>query len=163
MTTYEFATLTTPADAARKHAAYMRSGALADKHTLIYPCHVDGNHWVVLVATLNDRLLHLYDSIEEGEPFNSRCLPDFLRLLWKARRGEHDEWNVVAKECTQQLNKTDCGIFCLDNIETIIAGRNPVDDHRVRAEDGNGVYYRDMAKRRKHYGNVLRQETLMPK
>jgi hypothetical protein len=163
MTTYEFDTLATPADAARKHAAYMRTGALADVHTLIYPCHVNGNHWVVLVAKLDDRSLHLYDSIEEGETFNSRCLLDFLRLLWKAGRGKKDDWNVVAEECMQQINGKDCGIFCLDNIETIIAGRNPADDNRVRAGDGEDAYYRDMARRRKHYGKVLLQETLAPK
>jgi len=165
MTTYEFASMNSEADVTRKLNAHMRSvrwAPLADMHTIIYPCHINTNHWIVVVANREDRCLRYYDSLH-GMRFERHYLPDFLRLLWPPRKGQHDEWAVVREECDKQVGATDCGIFCLDNVHTLVLGAVPALRDTVRGTVDLAAYHKDMKERRAFYGKVLRQETLTPK
>ena len=159
MTTYEFAGMYDDDAIKRKYRKHMKRGRFQDVHTIIYPCHINTNHWVVVVANKNDRRLRFYDSLN-GTKLNRRYLPDFLRLLWPPAQGKEDEWEVTREDCGKQMGNRDCGVFCLDNVATLVAGNVP---SRATCQVQQVRYKQDMTERRQYYGRVLRQKTLEPK
>ena len=96
-----------------KYFRRLRCRNIFTLHMLMFPIHVDANHWIVAVVYFEKKRIEVYDS--KGK-IRRRILEDLLAVLKieASRLGETVDftcWALLNRPSPQQGNDTDCGIF----------------------------------------------------
>lgn len=75
-------------------------------------------HWILLVAEWNERVVHIYDSLNRPPPSKIYYLLEFLDKYTGKR------WTKRRHNVSEQHNGSDCGIFLLKFAEKLAQGGN---------------------------------------
>ena len=102
---------------------WMRKAAGYDASKVIFPIHVNGNHWAVGVFAVSEKVVEYYDSMQQSPRADS----ELVALLLGATTQIFDEsgpWrfaNSIPK-VPQQKNFYDCGVFACRFFHSLCAG-----------------------------------------
>ena len=81
---------------------------------------VNGNHWITVVAEVQQREVHIIDSMGQG---NSHRQVATKMILWLQGRGCQGPWTIRDGYNRRQYNASDCGIFALGDLLGRLEGR----------------------------------------
>ncbi|KAB5511584.1 hypothetical protein GE09DRAFT_1196731 [Coniochaeta sp. 2T2.1] len=92
---------------------------------LVLSLNVQGNHWISVWVDQPQLKATLYDSLAGREGKNNAKREDAAAELLQNIRplmvvGGDKQWEVVSKQCAQQPNKNDCGVFALVNTYRLV-------------------------------------------
>jgi sentrin-specific protease 1 len=107
-----------------------------ENNFLLVPAHVSGNHWILLVANLRERVVTVMNSLDEREKYLNlkEVLVTYLEDEFKTLKGiapidKHFEV-VDDVNSPKQENGYDCGIFVLIFIERIVKLSREVEENK---------------------------------
>lgn len=96
---------------------------------LLFPVHVNGNHWCLISASFDSHKITLYDSLPDSD--NTQCM-DVIETYLLLKGDEHktvsQSWEKVVSSTPQQENYDDCGVFVCMNGRNV-AGRSSFEFH----------------------------------
>ena len=81
------------------------------KDMVFFPLHVNKNHWALLVADLNKKVLRYYDSLSTTP--NVAAIRAHLQKVAEAEGLTPPPFELVIEKCPKQKNGFDCGVFLL--------------------------------------------------
>jgi hypothetical protein len=95
---------------------------LSNADYIYVPINITRSHWILGIIQPQQKLIEICDSGKficgtESKDLYSRTYGHALLLFMEDRAGsrsvafEKRSWTIVEKECPQQLNYTDCGVF----------------------------------------------------
>jgi len=81
---------------------------------VLVPVHVNGNHWIMMVADMRAKTITTYDSLGKDNAWAAEALHRYLQF--KAiddDKNVPDDWEFIPllKDVPQQKNTFDCGVF----------------------------------------------------
>jgi sentrin-specific protease 1 len=107
-----------------------------ENNFLLIPVHVSGNHWLLLVANLQERVVTIMDSLDQKGRYSDlkEVLVNYLEDEFKTVKGispldQHFEV-VQDLNAPEQQNSYDCGIFVLIFIERIVRHSLDIEENR---------------------------------
>jgi len=93
---------------------------------IIFPLHVSGNHWSLVVAYLIEQKVVYFDSkYGESRYFNKSCLKWTVVFCQKLVEKYHKlppntSWEISVANVPQQIGDRDCGVFTILNAFFVI-------------------------------------------
>ena len=110
-----------------------------------------GSHWVALFIDCDKKIIFYFDSTGDSIPkqiktFVNRVMKQGEELKPKAIKFDYDD----SKKVEHQLEDTECGIYCLHFITTILRNKKTFDDFKQKL-----VHDGEMEKCRNYFFNIL--------
>ncbi|XP_065850143.1 uncharacterized protein [Euphorbia lathyris] len=108
-------------DASLKYMRHMMEQC--SKRFIFYPYHEE-NHWILLVLSLANRVVHVFDSNKSGvHQFAIRLIMNKAFKNIQIGKGAHRnnqslEWR--SEKCPQQIGATECGFYVMRNMFEIV-------------------------------------------
>jgi len=95
---------------------------IKDKRKLFFPIHVNGNHWILAVAFVQEGIIGYFDSFhnEKNIKIYNPFLLTYLNIVFKDK-----EWITTLIESPKQTNGCDCGVFLCANLYYLSKNRMP--------------------------------------
>ncbi len=93
----------------------------AKKHRILWPA-LGRNHFALLDISIEERTVHVYDSISpmsKGWVPNDSFLHDLLVAVFPGKK-----FNVEFPACRQQVNSDDCGVYAMANLRSLLFNRD---------------------------------------
>ncbi len=84
---------------------------LKDFRAILFPLHVNGNHWIIAAADVRVRRLLVYDSMSTPNE-TPKYLETIENLILYLNELSAQKWKWVMMDCAQQTNTYDCGVYC---------------------------------------------------
>ncbi|KAJ8303667.1 hypothetical protein KUTeg_018777 [Tegillarca granosa] len=123
---------------------------------ILMPININNNHWVLLVANINNRTVAILDSLDgqSGDKF-LQLWREFMHIRDSAEevKEEFGPWKTEAVKCNKQTDGNSCGIFTLMNAECIASQVPPFVMRQVHCES-----YRIYVKQRLLQCGTAKQE-----
>lgn len=106
-----------------KNSADYKASAVDTRNfdLLLFPIHVNGNHWIMAVIRITEKAIELYDSMDGAYELHHNGI--FLALVDCMTESSESDlesfWSISSVPCPQQGNSIDCGVFALTVAEHV--------------------------------------------
>lgn len=77
---------------------------------ILFPYHVNGNHWITVCASYNPKMIMFMDSLPNGSLNHSAFIQTF-KDTFKDTSTLDGNWKVIHKDVPIQRNTFDCGVY----------------------------------------------------
>lgn len=115
---------------------HVDKASVFDFDFIVFPVHVNGNHWLSVAVHWRCKKLFLYDSLMRSKLFNPGELVQRIGAFSDneyalASNGIEgwieDDWTWVLNDCEypQQANDFDCGIYAMKCLQILSSGKKP--------------------------------------
>lgn len=116
----------------RKAADVTPKPNLFEHDIVLYPIHVDDNHWVLGVINFKRKQFEIYDSLASSPIRSSTLLKNLRQYLEHEAQDKGvnlnlSQWKIhnPGQKAPQQDNGVDCGVFTLINAHLLGVGKVP--------------------------------------
>lgn len=77
---------------------------------ILFPYHVNGNHWIAVRASYNPKTITFMDSLPNGSLNHSAFIQTF-KDTFKDTSTSDQHWKIIHEAVPMQRNTFDCGVY----------------------------------------------------